>query len=449
MIPRPMNPAEILPILKRRILVDGFDLVLDLERSRGSHLFDARTGKEYLDFFTFFATNPVGMNHPYMLEPDYMTRLAKVAVNKPSNSDVYTDVYAEFVATLDRVGRPESMKHFFFVDGGALAIENGLKAAFDWKVRRNFRKGYKQERGHQIMHLEWAFHGRSGYTMSLTNTDPRKTDYYPKFDWPRIPSPAIRFPLDAAEQARLDELEAETLAIARRYFEERQDDIAAIIIEPIQSEGGDNHFRSSFLQGLRRLADEFDALLIFDEVQTGVGMTGKFWGYQHFGVEPDVIAFAKKMQVGGIMAGGKIDEEPDNVFRVPSRINSTWGAHIVDMFRATRMLEIIERDNLVEHAARMGQRLINGLNEISARHPRLVSNVRGRGLLCAFSFPDTPTRNAAVDACHDDGLLILTSGAQSLRFRPALNIPPEDIDEGLNRLDHAITRLSRQGVAAV
>ncbi|MFN7965712.1 MAG: L-lysine 6-transaminase [Acidobacteriota bacterium] len=446
---RAMNPDEILPILKRRILVDGFDLVLDLERSQGSRLFDARSGKEYLDFFTFFATNPVGMNHPHMLEPEFMTRLAKVAVNKISNSDVYTDVYAEFVATLDRVGRPESMKHFFFVEGGALAVENGLKTAFDWKVRRNFKKGHKQERGHQIMHLEWAFHGRSGYTLSLTNTDPRKTNYFPKFDWPRIPSPAIRFPLDAAEQARLDEVEAVTLAVARRYFEERQDEIAAIITEPIQSEGGDNHFRSSFLQGLRRLADEFDALLIFDEVQTGVGMTGKFWGYQNFGVEPDVIAFAKKMQLGGIMAGGKVDEEPENVFRMPSRINSTWGAHIVDMLRATRLLEIIERDNLVENAARMGQRLLAGLHEIATRHPRLVSNVRGRGLLCAFSFPDAATRNAAVDACHEDGLLILTSGAQSLRFRPALNISAEDIDEGLNRLDNAIVRLSRHGVAAV
>jgi L-lysine 6-transaminase len=340
------------------------------------------------------------------------------------------------------------MRHFFFVEGGALAVENALKTAFDWKVRRNFRQGSRVERGHQVLHLEQAFHGRSGYTLSLTNTDPRKTDYYPKFDWPRIPSPAIRFPLDQAEQARLDEVEAETLQAARRAFEQRADEIAAIVLEPIQSEGGDNHFRSSFLQGLRRLADEYDALLIFDEVQTGVGMTGRFWGYQHFGVEPDIIAFAKKMQVGGIMAGGKVDEEPENVFRVPSRINSTWGAHIVDMLRATRILEVVERDNLVENAARQGQRLLAGLTRISERYPSLVSNVRGRGLLCAFSFADTALRNAAVDACHDDGLLILTSGTRSLRFRPALTIAAEEIDEGLERLDRAISRLVAQGVTA-
>jgi L-lysine 6-transaminase len=442
------HPDQILATLQQRILVDGFNLVLDLDRSSGCHLVDARTGKSYLDFFTFFATSPVGMNHPRMLEPEFLDRLGRVAVNKPSNSDVYTDVYADFVATLDRVGRPESMKYFFFVDGGALAVENALKAAFDWKVRRNLRSGSRGEHGFQIMHLEWAFHGRSGYTLSLTNTaDPRKTMYYPKFDWPRIPSPAIRFPLDAAEQARLDEVEAQTLELARQYFEERQGEIAAIVLEPIQSEGGDNHFRSSFLKGLRRLADDYDSLLIFDEVQTGVGLTGKFWGYQHFGVEPDLIAFAKKMQLGGIMGGGKLDLEPQNVFHVPSRINSTWGAHIVDMLRATRLLEIIESEQLIDNAARMGQRLLHGLDQIAQRHPELVSNVRGRGLLCAFTFPDPVTRDAVIEACHEDGLLVLRSGAQSLRFRPALNISASDIDEGLGRLESAIGRMSRQGVA--
>lgn len=442
-------PQDIMPTLKRRILADGFDLVLDLDRSRGSRLVDARSGKEYLDFFTFFATNPLGMNHPAFLEPTFIERMGRVAINKVSNSDVYTDVYATFVATLDRVARPAGMKHFFFVEGGALAVENALKAAFDWKVRRNFRRGASREKGQQIMHLEWAFHGRSGYTLSLTNTaDPRKTMYFPKFDWPRIPSPAIRFPLDAAEQARLDEIEGQTLALARQFFEQRPDEIAAIILEPIQSEGGDNHFRSSFLQGLRRLADEFEALLIFDEVQTGVGLTGKFWCHEHFGVEPDLLAFAKKMQVGGIMAGGKIDEEPENVFRIPSRINSTWGAHIVDMLRATRILEVIEREQLVEQCARLGLHLIAGLQEIQKRHPDTVSNVRGRGLLCAFSFPDTASRDAAIEACHQDGLLVLRSGTQSLRFRPSLAVTQADLDEGLNRLDRAIARLSRQGVVA-
>ena len=246
-------PDKVIPTLERRILVDGFHVVLDLNRSQGSRIFDARDGKEYLDCYSFFASSPLGFNPPDMLEPAFLDRLGRVAVNKVANADFYSQVYAEFVDTVDRVARPASMEKFFFVDGGALAVENALKAAFDWKVRSNFAAGMKEERGHQVMHLEWAFHGRSGYTLSVTNTaDPRKTMYFPKFDWPRIPSPAIRFPLTDAENARLDAEEAETLSVARQHLEQGQGDVAAILLEPIQAEGGDRHFRASFLRGRSR-----------------------------------------------------------------------------------------------------------------------------------------------------------------------------------------------------
>jgi len=443
---RRIAPQDVIPTLRRRMLVDGFDFVLDLEKSRGVRLVDARDGKEYLDFFSFFASAPVGMNHPRMTEPEFLERLAKVAVNKVTNSDIYTDVFAEFVDTLDRVGRPDPMRWFFFVDGGALAVENALKIAFDWKVRRNFKKGHKEEKGHQVLHLEWAFHGRSGYTLSLTNTaDPRKTMYFPKFDWPRIPSPSIRFPLDDAENARLDREEAAALDRARKFFEERPDDIAAIIIEPIQGEGGDRHFRPSFLRGLRELADEFEALLVFDEVQTGVGLTGTFWAFEQLEVVPDIITFAKKMQIGGVMAGPRVELEPENVFHVSSRINSTFGGHIVDMFRATRLLEIIEEEKLVENSARQGERLLAGLREIASRRSDAVCNVRGRGLMCAFSLADGETRDRLVRACHEDGLLVLPCGTNSVRFRPPLSITAEEIDEGLQRLDEIMGRVELAG----
>ncbi len=443
---RRIAPNEVLDALRRRIQVDGLDLVLDLDRSRGARLVDARDGRSYLDFFSFFASSPLGMNHPALTEPAFLDRLARVAVNKPSNSDIYTDVYAEFVDTLDRVGRPDCMKYFFFVDGGALAVENAIKVAFDWKVRRNFAKGLPCERGHQVLHFEWAFHGRSGYTLSLTNTaDPRKTMYFPKFDWPRLPSPAIRFPQDAAEDARLDQLEADVEARARQAFAERKDDIAAILIEPIQAEGGDRHFRPQFLRRLRALCDEFEALLIFDEVQTGVGMTGTFWAFEQFGVEPDLITFAKKMQIGGLMAGPRVDDEPENVFHVSSRINSTWGGHLVDMLRAGRMLQVIEAERLVDNARVQGARLLAGLHEIGRARGELVHNVRGRGLLCAISFADGGTRDAAVKACHGNGLMVLPCGTDALRFRPALNVTPAEVDEALNRLDEALATLETTG----
>jgi L-lysine 6-transaminase len=435
-------PSQVIPTLERRLLVDGYHLVLDLERSSGRTLVDARNGREYLDFFSFFASNALGMNHPALTEPDFLYRLGRAAVNKTSNADFYTAAYAEFVAALDRVARPESMRWFFFVDGGALAVENALKTAFDWKVRRNLRQGSRRETGGQVLHFEWAFHGRSGYTLSLTNTaDPRKTMYFPKFDWPRVPSPAIHFPLDGAEAARLDAAEADALGKARNALEERQGEVAAIIIEPIQGEGGDRHFRRSFLQGIRDLADRYDALLIFDEVQTGVGVTGRFWAFEHFDVTPDLIAFAKKMQIGGIMAGTRVDEEPENVFRVPSRINSTWGGHIVDMIRATRILEVIEHENLVDHAGAMGSVLLEGLRQVAGRHPDLVDNVRGRGLMCAFDLPDPETRDRAIGACLERGLLVPPCGTRSVRFRPALNVTEREIGAALDRVDSALAAL--------
>jgi L-lysine 6-transaminase len=443
-------PADrVIPTLERRMLVDGYHIVLDLDRSQGTRIVDARDGKEYLDCFSFFASNPLGMNHPAMTEPRFLDRLARVAVNKVSNADFYTDVYAELVDTLDRVARPDSMRYFFFIDGGALAVENALKVAFDWKVRRNFAAGSKQEKGHQVLHLEWAFHGRTGYTLSLTNTaDPRKTMYFPRFDWPRIPSPAIRFPLDDRESARLDQVEAEALQQARAHLEQRQDDVAAIIVEPIQAEGGDRHFRAGFLQGLRRLADEYEALLVFDEVQTGVGMTGRFWAFEHFGVEPDVLAFAKKMQVGGIMAGGRVDEVAENVFHVPSRINSTWGAHIVDMLRAARILQTVDSEGLVERAAVTGRRLLQGLQSIQQRHPALATNARGRGLMCAFDLPTRELRGSVLKQCMNRGLIVLPCGERSIRFRPALIIDEGEIDEALNRLEDVLESRSAEAVSA-
>jgi L-lysine 6-transaminase len=438
-------PDQVISTLERRILVDGFHVVLDMTRSQGSRIYDARDGKEYLDCYSFFASSPLGFNPPDMLEPEFLDRLGRVAVNKVANADFYSQVYAEFVDTVDRVARPACMQKFFFVEGGALAVENALKAAFDWKVRRNFAAGMKVERGHQVLHLEKAFHGRSGYTLSLTNTaDPRKTMYFPKFDWPRIPSPAIRFPLTDAENVRLDAEEAETLGLAREKLEERQGGVAAILLEPIQGEGGDRQFRGSFLRGLRALADEYEALLVFDEVQTGVGMTGKFWAFEHYDVEPDLIAFAKKMQVGGCMAGARIEEEPENVFRVPSRINSTWGAHIVDMLRSAKMLQVIERDGLVAHAAAMGERLLSGLQEVGRRHAGFVDNVRGLGLMCAFDVPGGEVRNAVVRGSLEDGLIVLPCGTKSVRFRPALTIEPQEIDEAVERVDGTLKRIASE-----
>ncbi|BBZ34930.1 L-lysine 6-transaminase [Mycolicibacterium confluentis] len=421
-----VRPTDVHTVLARHILADGMDLVLDLERSHGSWLVDARTGRRHLDMFTFFASSALGMNHPALAEdPEFRAELAAAAVNKPSNSDVYSVPMARFVETFARVLGDPALPHLFFVDGGALAVENALKVAFDWKSRHNEARGIDSALGTKVLHLRGAFHGRSGYTLSLTNTDPNKVARFPKFDWPRIDAPYLR------PGADMDSLEAQSVLEARAAFEAHPHDIACFIAEPIQGEGGDRHFRPQFFAAMRALCDEFDALLVFDEVQTGCGLTGTAWAYQQLGVQPDVVAFGKKTQVCGVMAGGRVDEVADNVFHVSSRINSTWGGNLVDMVRSRRILETIEADDLFVHAAKRGRHLLRRLDELAADMPGLVLDVRGRGLMCAFSLPSAGLRDDIIRGLAARGVLMLASGVDSVRFRPALTVSRTEIDQAV------------------
>lgn len=439
------NPVTVLPtevhsMLSKHMLVDGFDLVVDLKRSQGAYIYDSRYNKRYLDFFTFFASGSIGKNHPKLASPEFKEKLGYVAVNKPSNSDAYTVEMAEFVETFARNAMPEYMQHVFFVDGGALAVENALKTAFDWKVRKNFVKGYTEERGRQIIHFRKAFHGRSGYTLSLTNTDPVKTNYFPKFRWPRVHNPAIRFPLNDENLERVKKEEAIAVQQIKQAIINNPDDIAALIIEPIQGEGGDNHFRKEFFQELRTMCDENEILLILDEVQTGIGITGKMWAHEYF-VQPDMVAFGKKTHVCGFMCSKRIDDVLENVFHKPSRINSTFGGNLVDMVRFTRILEIIQEENLVENAQNVGEYLQKKLKAIEAEFSGLVSNARGRGLFCALDLDSAQNRDQLRVKAYEEGLILIGCGDHSIRFRPALNLKQEEVDEGIEIIRRSLQEI--------
>ncbi len=438
-----IQPGEVHQVLSRHMLADGYEIVMDLKKSKGSWLFDSRRGRNILDFFSNFASCPIGYNHPRLDTPEFRERIVEVALNKPANSDIYTTYMAEFVETFSRLAIPPSFnKHMFFIEGGALGIENAVKTAIDWKVRKNFKKGH-QEKGTQIMHLREAFHGRTGYTLSLTNTaDPRKTQYFPKFDWPRITNPKIHFP--ATEQSLAETAKVEQLALeeARRSLRERKDEIAAFIMEPIQGEGGDNHFRPEFFRAVRQLCDENDMLLIFDEVQSGVGLTGKMWAFQHYGVEPDLFCFGKKTQVCGFVSNDRIFDIGENVFTVPSRINSTWGGNLTDMVRSQRYFEIIDHEKLVENAATVGKYFVGELQRFSERFPQLVTNVRGRGLMAALDLPSGDVRDAAIKAMMAQDVMVLSSGHLSVRFRPALNLTMDDAIEGIRRMEKALRQIA-------
>ncbi len=437
-----VQPSEVHERLARHLLIDGYRLVLDAERSHGSWLVDARDGREFLDLYTHFASAPLGANPPGIVEdPAFMALLARVAASKPANPDMYTTHLAEFVETFARVLGDPALPHLFFVEGGALAVENALKTAFDWKSRRNEAAGRSRSLGTKVLHLTRAFHGRSGYTMSLTNSDPAKTDRFPAFGWPRIDVPAITFPLEK-HRADVEAAEERTLAQARAAFENNPHDIACFIAEPIQAEGGDNHMRAEFLQAMQALCHAHDALFVLDEVQTGVGSTGTAWAYQQLGLEPDIVAFGKKVQLGGIMAGRRVDEVADNVFQVPSRINSTWGGGLTDMVRSRRILEIIEAEGLFDHAAKAGGYLLDELLGLGDRHAGLVSNVRGRGLMCAIDLPDGSVRDNVITRMRDKQVLVLACGERTIRFRPALNVTTDELKAGVRALDGVLGQLA-------
>ena len=425
----------------KHMLADGMDQVIDLKKSHGSWLVDARDGKEYLDLFSMFASMPVGYNHPTLLEN--RERIADAALNKPTNSDIYSTQMAEFVDTIGRIAQPDYLPYSFFVEGGALGVENALKTAFDWKVRKNLAAG-KDKKGSKVIHFRECFHGRTGYTMSLTDSpDPRKTLYFPQFEWPRINNPKLHFPLTDEVLEHVLKAEATAINQIKSAVAENPDDIASLIIEPIQGEGGDNHFRGEFLQELRALADEHEFMLIYDEVQTGVGITGKMWAHQLFNssARPDIISFGKKTQICGIFAGKRVDEVENNVFHESSRLNSTWGGNIVDMVRISLYLEIMEKEDLVNQAATNGDYLLAKLHDIQADFDGVVHNARGRGLFAAFDLLDGSTRDTLANLIISEGALILGSGKKSIRFRPHLNITREEIDLADEIIRRALARL--------
>jgi len=433
-----MKPTDVHKTLGRYMLADGFDLVLDLKKSKGCRIYDSRTGTYFLDGFSFFATAPLGCNHPAMTTPEFIKKMGELAINNPTNSDIYTIEMAEFVDTFGKFAVPKHFHHLFFIAGGALAIENGLKTAFDWKIRKNLDKGIGKK-GRQVIHFKDAFHGRTGYTLSMTNTfNVNKTKYFTKFNWPRIDNPKIQFPLTDANLKDVKEREKHAVAEIKNAVAQNPDDIAALIIEPIQGEGGDNHFRKEFFQELRRLCDEYDMMFIVDEVQSGVGLTGKMWAYQHFDFKPDILAFGKKTQICGIMVSNRVDEVKENVFAVPSRLNSTWGGNLVDMVRCQKYLEVIDEENLIDNAEIQGKRLLRGLDEIEKKYPQKISNARGRGLMCAFDLLTPEKRDALKDKLYANHLLVLTCGSVTIRFRPPLTITSEEIDEALEIVEKTV-----------
>jgi len=407
-----MTPDHVHSTIKAWTIGDGLPVVADLRKSNGSYLYDSKNKRWLLDCFSMHAGMPLGWNDPYLKH--YLRDKKYTLLHKVSNPDIYTEEYAEFVEAMAEV--TPDFQYLFFIDGGCLAVENALKVAFDWKAQK-LGLDPEDNPSFNVIHLKEAFHGRSGYCLSLTNTGLAKTKHFPRFHWTRIPNPKMGHP-------SVYTVEAEAIAVATNACHDTHRPVAAIIIEPVQGEGGDNHFRPDFHRELRRLADEYEAMLIYDEVQTGLGLTGKMWAYQHFGIKPDIICFGKKTQVAGIACSDRVDEVKSHCFNESSRLNSTWGGNLCDMVRATAILKVIKRMNLVQRAEAVGEYFTKQLRGLG------LDNVRGRGLMIAFDMESQEERDAFL-AKLSEKMLALKCGERSVRFRPHLTF-------GLQHADHAV-----------
>ena len=404
-----MPDLNVVNRLSNYIITDGFHVVVDPDKSHGSWIVDAQTGRSYLDCYSQFASQPLGWNHKALLKAK--EHLGNAALHKIANSDMYSVDYVEFVEKFAEI--TPDFSHYFFIDGGALAVENALKAAFDWKAQKSGIRSLSTVNELDVVHFYKAFHGRTGYTLSLTNTELNKTKLFPQFNWNTIYD--------------IDKLDT--------YM---HSEVAAIIVEPIQGEGGDNHFHPQVFHELRSLADTYDSMLIFDEVQTGLGGTGKMWAYEHAGVVPDMMCFGKKTQVCGFCSTNRIDEIQENVFSTSGRINSTWGGNIVDMVRSKYIIETIQEEKLVEKAANVGKYFLSQLLHIKG-----LQNVRGKGLMIAFDLETTAHRDKLKSIIQEQ-MLVLTCGTKSIRLRPVLTFSEEDVERACEIIEDSLSRLEKE-----
>jgi 4-aminobutyrate aminotransferase/(S)-3-amino-2-methylpropionate transaminase len=288
----------------------------------------------------------------------------------------------------------------------------------------------------KVLSFEGGFHGRTLGALSLTRSKAIHKLDFPAFRWPTAPFPANRFPLEAhADENRASE--ARSLEAVQNVFRAHPEQIAAIIVEPIQGEGGDRHASGEFFRNLRRMAKAHGAAFIADEVQTGGGVTGKWWAHESWGLDdpPDMVTFSKKLQIGGYYSTEEFfPAEPYRIF------NTFLG----DPLRTAQLgviVEVAERDRLLDSTRITGELLLSGLRELETRLPHVLSQARGQGTYAAIDARDPETQAKLLHTLRQRGVEVGGSGTQSIRFRPALTFAPRHVAEALGHLDAAAREL--------
>jgi L-lysine 6-transaminase len=411
-------------------------MVLDLSASHGSTLVDARDGTAYLDLFTFFASSALGMNHPALVQdPVFREDLLAAAMNKPSNSDVYSAAMASLRRHLRAGARRPAPAHLFFVEGGASRSRTPSRSpSTEVALERGARP--RPALGHEGAHLRRRLPRPQRLHDVAHHTDPVEGRPLPAV---RLAAHPVAVPVSTPTSCSAS---ARPLAAARAAVRAHPHDIAASSWSRSRARAATTTSGPSSCRRCRRLCREHDALFVLDEVQSGCGLTGTAWAFQQLGVQPDVVAFGKKTQVCGVMAGGRVDEVPDNVFAVGSRINSTWGGSLTDMVRARRILEVVEAEGLIAAAAAL-EPVCSACCATSPPATRRSPTSAAAGSMCAFSLPTPGLRDASSPPCATmSGCSCSAAAPAASASVPALTVSRRGPAAGVAALDRVLTRLT-------
>jgi len=423
----------------------SLNMMANYQLSIGNYLADL-DGNVVLDVYAQIASIPVGYSNPSLLKAATTPEMASAIINRPALGNFPQHDWAEILETGILKVAPKGLNQVFTATAGSDANELAYKAAFMWR-RQQERGGAEVEWTPEelsttmnnqspgspnlsIMSFKSGFHGRLFGSLSTTRSKPVHKMDMPAFDWPQAPFPHLKYPLEKHVEENAQE-EARCLEEAERIITTFHSPVAAIIIEPVQSEGGDNHASPAFFKGLREITRKHKVLMIVDEVQTGVGATGKFWAHEHWNLQdpPDMVTFSKKAQAAGYYFGNP-ELRPNKAYR---QFN-TWMGDPARALLFRAIIDEIERLNLVEQTAKTGDYLYAGLEKLSSKYPEEILNLRGKGQGTFIAF-DSPRRDDILKNAKKVGVNIGGSGERAVRLRPMLIFQKHHADIFLEALE--------------
>lgn len=436
--PGPVS-AQMLEELGKYVIATPYPFAIDLAQCKGMWL-ETVDGQRLFDWAGYYGSKLIGHNHPGLYESDYVERLVRAANNKVANPDFLTEECLAFYRMLHRLA-PESMKargslEVYAVNSGAEAVENMMKYLVAKFNQKRFREG-KVGSNRRFLYFDKAFHGRTVFALGVTQTiDPVATKDFQGLS--AMGNIKLPFPAYASENSHAENMRNALRALEQveAVLAQMADEIVGIIVEPIQGAGGHRVALKEFFQGLSELAHKYDVYLGFDEVQTGLGATGKMWGIDHFDLPhaPMAIATGKKFGSGVVYMLEPLDDI--------GVLDSTWGGTLADMVRVVQEVKIVEQEDLVRRAAINGERLASGLTQLVKKFAPVASNVRGLGLYQGFSLDSPERKSELVRVAREEyGLLLLGAGKRSIRTRPNLSVTGDEIDLFIDLLDRSLTMI--------